>query len=162
MKIKINFDVANKDWDLDESQIDPFDDYVDFYFNFRNAGSEQVEFNTLRFGYVVLDNEIPVGGEEFPRAGFEYLATDQLFLEVSRVFGFRPNRSYQIDLWAENNGESFSESIIFNIPIPEQPYPSWTWDDDTAEWIAPFPPPDDGNMYKWNESSQSWDLFVIE
>ena len=162
MKIKINFDVANKDWEMDSSGVDPYDDYVDFYFNFKENGQEEVVFDNLKFGYVVSLEDIPFGGEEYPRAGIQYISTDQLYIENSRVFGFRPNRQYKIEMWAENSGESFSETLLLDIPIPEQPYQSWSWDDDAAEWIPPFPPPDDGNMYKWNEETQGWDLFVID
>jgi len=38
-----------------------------------------------------------------------------------------------------------------------QPYPSWTLNEDTCLWEAPVARPDDGNMYQWNEETQSWD-----
>jgi hypothetical protein len=162
MKVKINFDTINKDWDIDTSMVDPYDDYVDFYFNFKQNGSEEVEFDNLKFGYAISFDGIPFGGEEYPKNTMQYIATDQTYLEISRVFGFRPNRTYYIDAWAENAGESFSEILPLEVPIPEQPYLSWTWNDDAAEWQPPFPPPDDGNMYQWIEETQSWTLVVID
>jgi hypothetical protein len=42
--------------------------------------------------------------------------------------------------------------------IPPTPYPSWVLNEDTCLWEAPVPYPDDGNMYTWNEETQSWDL----
>jgi hypothetical protein len=41
---------------------------------------------------------------------------------------------------------------------PPQPYPSWTLDEDTCLWIPPVEKPDDGNIYDWNEETQTWDL----
>ena len=38
-----------------------------------------------------------------------------------------------------------------------QPYPSWTLNEETCLWEAPVAEPDDGNMYKWNETDQQWD-----
>jgi hypothetical protein len=38
-----------------------------------------------------------------------------------------------------------------------QPYPSWTLNETTCQWEAPVAYPDDGNMYTWNESDQTWD-----
>ena len=47
----------------------------------------------------------------------------------------------------------------------QQPFPSWIMNEETWTWEPPTPKPldltqDDGNMYMWNESSQSWDLIV--
>lgn len=40
--------------------------------------------------------------------------------------------------------------------IPPQPYSSWTLNETTCLWDAPVAYPDDGNMYKWNEDTQTW------
>ena len=41
-----------------------------------------------------------------------------------------------------------------------QPYPSWTYNENIAQWVAPIAKPDDGQEYIWNESTLSWDLFI--
>jgi hypothetical protein len=38
-----------------------------------------------------------------------------------------------------------------------QPYPSWTLNEDSCIWEAPTSYPADGAIYKWNESTTSWD-----
>ena len=38
-----------------------------------------------------------------------------------------------------------------------KPYPSWTLNEDTCQWEAPVAYPNDGNMYTWNETTQTWD-----
>lgn len=40
--------------------------------------------------------------------------------------------------------------------IPPQPFASWTLDPTTCEWQPPTPRPDDGPLYRWDESTQSW------
>ena len=42
--------------------------------------------------------------------------------------------------------------------IPPQPFPSWTLNEETCLWECPVAYPDDGNMYNWNEETQTWDL----
>ena len=37
-----------------------------------------------------------------------------------------------------------------------QPYPSWLLDDETCQWDAPIPRPDDGKWYDWDESTTNW------
>lgn len=40
------------------------------------------------------------------------------------------------------------------------PYPSWTLNTTTYTWEAPVAYPDDGEMYKWNEETTSWDADI--
>ena len=42
--------------------------------------------------------------------------------------------------------------------IAPKPFPSWVLDEETCVWNAPVSRPDDGEKYKWNESTISWDL----
>ena len=42
--------------------------------------------------------------------------------------------------------------------IPPQPFNSWVLNEDTCRWEAPVAYPDDGQIYKWNEQTKSWDL----
>jgi hypothetical protein len=41
--------------------------------------------------------------------------------------------------------------------IAPKPFNSWTLDEATCIWEAPVAYPDDGNMYTWNENTQTWD-----
>jgi len=38
----------------------------------------------------------------------------------------------------------------------QQPYPSWTLDDDTCQWNPPVAYPDDGKFYSWDEDNTEW------
>lgn len=40
--------------------------------------------------------------------------------------------------------------------IPPKPFQSWMLDEDTCLWGPPIPYPTDGNLYEWDESTQSW------
>lgn len=44
-----------------------------------------------------------------------------------------------------------------NAFIPPKQYESWTLNEDTCKWECPVAYPDDGNMYTWNETDQTWD-----
>ena len=45
--------------------------------------------------------------------------------------------------------------------IPKKPYPSWTLNETTCDWDAPTAKPstNQGQEYKWNEETLSWDLI---
>ena len=40
--------------------------------------------------------------------------------------------------------------------IPEQPYYSWTLNEDTCLWESPIAYPTDGLRYNWDEDTTSW------
>ena len=41
--------------------------------------------------------------------------------------------------------------------IAPKPYPSWILNEDTCQWEAPVAYPDDGKVYKWNETNYQAD-----
>lgn len=44
--------------------------------------------------------------------------------------------------------------------VPPQPFPSWTLNEDTAQWESPVPYPTDGIMYQWNEELTDWQAII--
>ena len=46
--------------------------------------------------------------------------------------------------------------------IPPKPYPSWLLNEDTCQWEAPIPYPDDDLMYQWDEEQGDWTPIVFE
>lgn len=40
--------------------------------------------------------------------------------------------------------------------IPPKPFASWVLNEDTCQWTAPTPMPEDGGMYSWDEATTSW------
>jgi hypothetical protein len=46
--------------------------------------------------------------------------------------------------------------------IPPKPYPSWLLNEDTCQWEAPIPYPDDDLMYQWDEDELDWEPVVFE
>ena len=41
--------------------------------------------------------------------------------------------------------------------IPPKEFDSWTLNESTCLWEPPTAYPDDGKVYKWNETTQTWD-----
>ena len=89
----------------------------------------QTSYNTQGGKYYTIDGE-----------GKHVLAADQ-----SKAF--RKNFAGIGMTWDEDKDMFYSK----------QPYASWTLNLSTGEWEAPSPMPDDGKLYKWNESTNSWD-----
>lgn len=45
--------------------------------------------------------------------------------------------------------------------IDLQPYPSWTFNNQTLDWDPPVIKPVDGNLYIWNEENLTWDQVEL-
>ena len=56
-------------------------------------------------------------------------------------------------------GIGFTYDAARDAFIPPQPYSSWTLNEETCLWNSPVPYPEDGEMYTWNEQTQTWDLL---
>lgn len=55
-------------------------------------------------------------------------------------------------------GEGFLYDPIRDAFIPPKPFESWTLNEETCNWEPPLQPPNDNNIYYWNEELQSWEL----
>jgi hypothetical protein len=57
-------------------------------------------------------------------------------------------------------GIGFSYDAQRDAFIPPKPYASWMLNEDTCQWEAPAPYPNDGSVYTWNETNQTWDAVA--
>lgn len=55
-------------------------------------------------------------------------------------------------------GPGYRYDATADVFIAPQPYPSWTLDSN-HDWQPPVPMPARGNLYAWDEASQTWRQF---
>jgi hypothetical protein len=63
--------------------------------------------------------------------------------------------SYHGNIRKNYAGIGYTYDADIDAFVPPKPYPSWVLDE-SAQWQAPVPMPDDGKMYSWDEETQSW------
>ena len=56
-------------------------------------------------------------------------------------------------------GIGYTYDSIRDAFIPPKPFESWILDEETCNYMPPFPPPDNINPYFWDESTIQWILF---
>jgi hypothetical protein len=54
-------------------------------------------------------------------------------------------------------GAGYTYDIERDAFIAPQPFPSWTLNENTCQWVCPVAYPDDDKQYTWNETDQAWD-----
>ena len=90
--------------------------------------------------------EVIVAEQDFINSGV--VGDSFLWIQTSYNNNFRKNFA----------GIGYTYDKTRDAFIPPQPYESWTLNEDTCLWECPVAYPDDGNMYNWNEETQTWDL----
>jgi len=53
-------------------------------------------------------------------------------------------------------GIGYTYDSVRDAFIPPKPYSSWVLDEDTCLWVAPVVYPEDGKVYRWDESILGW------
>jgi hypothetical protein len=76
------------------------------------------------------------------------------FLE-SVLGGTWKQTSYNGKIRKNYAGVGYTYDADIDAFVAPKPYPSWVLDEN-AQWQAPVPMPDDGEMYSWDEATQSW------
>ena len=64
--------------------------------------------------------------------------------------------SYNNNFRKNYAGIGYTYDSALDAFIPLKPFPSWLLDTNTCQWQAPVPYPNDGNLYIWDEATQSW------
>ena len=64
--------------------------------------------------------------------------------------------SYNARIRKNYAGIGYKYDATLDAFIPPQPFESWTLNEETAQWEAPTPYPDDGKRYSWDEEITSW------
>jgi len=121
--------------------------------------------------YVVLDeNNIVINGFVGRNEGEDGVDWEQYYNAKRTSYNTRGGIHYN----PETNEPSADQSKAFrknyagtgftydktrDAFIPPQPYPSWTLNEETCLWDSPVPYPDDGQIYNWNEETQTWNLL---
>ena len=84
--------------------------------------------------------------------GQDYLANDL------GLGGTWVQTSYNNRIRKNYAGVGFTYDEQKDAFIPIKPFDSWVLNEDTCQWEAPTPHPQDGRLYVWNEEITDWKL----
>lgn len=105
--------------------------------------------NTVLRVIVVNNNDIlDSNGQESEEVGINF---------CKGLFGGEwKQTSYNANFRKNYAGIGYTYDGVLDAFIPPQPYPSWILNQSTCLWEAPVPMPTDGQLYSWDEATQSW------
>jgi len=151
MKITAVYHVTNKEWTVEST--DTYAPDCDMHISF-SSETKEIAFTDIKFGYkLTLNNEV-VAETDYPIDNIKLeTAVDGSPVAMPR-FIMQPGVDYSLHLWADDAGQHGELNSVIKMSKPEQPHPSWIWNE--TMWTAPIPLPTDGKTYKWNETTKSW------
>ena len=80
-----------------------------------------------------------------------------------RLFGGTwKQTSYNGNFRKNYAGIGYTYNADLDAFVPPKPFASWVLNEETAQWNAPVPMPDDGNRYQWDEETVSWKEVEME
>jgi hypothetical protein len=151
-KIKCTFDYVSKSWLIQEVSLMPEYTNIEFYVR---SDQQMTFFNNLEFGYKLLSSNEIISQKKWPTLpGMSIQCADATVLEYNCV-ELTPERSYTLEIYLTDSGETFTESRIFITGRTPQPHSSWVWNPTLMTWESPVggcP----GPGYWWDESQKNW------
>ena len=112
----------------------------------------KLDENNIVLQVIVIDNK--------DETNFDGITVEDIGIAFcQRLFGGNwVKTSYNGNIRKRYAGIGYTYNQSLDAFVPPQPYPSWTLDNATADWMPPEPMPTDGKKYTWNEETQSWDV----
>jgi len=104
----------------------------------------------------VVTQVIVVGNQDTSDAsGVEKEYIGAAFLE--KLFGGTwKQTSYNGTIRKNYAGIGYTYNADIDAFVSPKPFASWVLNEETAQWEAPTPMPEDGKMYSWDEATVSW------
>jgi hypothetical protein len=153
MKITAVYHVTNKEWTVEST--DAYASDCDMHISFTSETTD-IAFNEVKFGYKLTLNNTVISENNYPLDNIK-LETAVTGAPVAMPrFSMTPGVEYSLHLWAEDLGQRGESDTVIEMPKPDQPHPSWTWNTTDNRWSAPVQPATDGKLYKWDEETGSW------
>lgn len=110
--------------------------------------AELGENNVVLRVIVVANEELMVDGVESEEKGAQFCH--------DLLGGVWKQTSYNGNFRVRYAGTGYTYDSELDAFITPQPYPSWTLNDETADWDPPVARPEVG-FWTWNEDEQQWD-----
>lgn len=101
-------------------------------------------------------DNLPEGYAKFVRVPRPYLGP---FRAVEKQSVYEWDGDVITDIWNYTEMSAEEKQQLIELRQSELPFPSWTLDTETLQFVPPVPAPNDYRRYSWNENTLNWDLL---
>jgi len=110
----------------------------------------EIDASNIVLRVIVVNNAelIDQNGVESEQKGIDFCKSlfDGNWIQTSYNGKFRKNFA----------GVGYTYDQVRNAFIAPRPFSSWQLNEQTCQWAAPIPMPQDGKQYHWSEETISW------
>jgi hypothetical protein len=107
----------------------------------------ELDENNIVTRVLVTDNDAP-------NEGYDWL--------IENLGGTWVKTSYNANIRKNYAGIGFTFDEELDAFIPPKPFESWLLVEETAQWVAPIPYPEDDLMYSWSEELGDWEAVQFD
>jgi hypothetical protein len=113
----------------------------------------KLDENNVVTQVVVLANEVILdeNGQESEQKGIDFLTETTGYSKWKQT-------SYNKNFRKNYAGFGMIYDEVADVFLFPKPGASWTFDSVLKDWVPPVPAPNDGLMYNWDETTESWIL----
>jgi hypothetical protein len=119
----------------------------------------EIDENNIVLRVLVGDNNDPNGDEGYQwlidNLGGRWIKTSYNTQGGVHLLGGTPLRKNYA-------GIGFTYDEERDAFIPPKPFNNWTLNEDTCQWEAPIPYPDDNKFYVWNDNKGEWEEVISD
>jgi hypothetical protein len=109
----------------------------------------RLENNVVTQVIVVSNQDIlDENGQESEQKGIDFCS--------NLLGGTWKQTSYNARIRKNYAGIGYTYDETLDAFVPPKPFASWTLNNETAQWEAPTPYPNDEKRYTWDEETTSW------
>lgn len=152
---KCNLDTGT--WIIDKSQLSHISNQIAI--GFENNNNTTVIFNNLNFLFRITKDGSTIIEKSYPTGGAKYIETSDKWL-IIEMLDLIPGNNYDLYVEATNNSQTYTETVVLNVPYPKKPYSSWTWSEESRTYVSPVSYPnevaDRGYLWDWDETNGKW------
>ena len=104
---------------------------------------------------IVVDNKdcLDSSGQESETVGADFCN--------NLLGGLWKQTSYNGNIRKNYAGIGYKYDEALDAFIPPQPFSKWILNEETAQWEAPVPYPEDEKIYTWNDNKGEWEETVL-
>jgi hypothetical protein len=111
----------------------------------------QLDENNIVVNVLVInEDDCQIDGVRSEEAGIAFCKT--LYGQDTNWKETKPDRKFR----KRPAGPGYTYREDLDAFVAPNPYPSWTFNADTASWEPPIPHPRDGKLYLWDENQLQW------
>lgn len=154
--IKLECNLETGTWTIDKSMLSFNDNAIKISF-VNNAGAgAKVIFNNLSFLFRISKDGFTIIEKTYPSSGIKYIETNDKYMICESV-DLIPGNQYDLYVESTNDGQTYIETTILNVPYPEKLYTSWTWNETNRTYEPPVQYPQNSEyLWMWQENDNKW------